>query len=151
MTPAWLNAPYVQPRFDHHQSRGDQQFRVINRYVGNLPPMPGVFPDYPAPVVRNSDHGSELVTMRWGMPPPPRTGGPPVTNIRHIRHIVFGRTADYAEGQAGFDHSGRSKPKGYAMRKVLYIFGLLSDADVSWIAKTGIQRRLQDGDVLIRE
>jgi hypothetical protein len=23
--------------------------RVVNRYVGNLPPMPGVFPDYPAP------------------------------------------------------------------------------------------------------
>jgi hypothetical protein len=22
-------------------------FRVINRYVGNLPPMPGVFPHYP--------------------------------------------------------------------------------------------------------
>ena len=21
--------------------------------------------------------------MRWGMPPPPRTGGPPVTNIRN--------------------------------------------------------------------
>ena len=30
-------------------------FRVINRYVGNLAPMPGVFPDYPAPVVRNTD------------------------------------------------------------------------------------------------
>ena len=29
-------------------------FRVINRYVGNLPPMPGVFPDYPAPVIRNA-------------------------------------------------------------------------------------------------
>ena len=29
-------------------------FRVINRYVGNLAPMPGVFPDYPAPVVRNT-------------------------------------------------------------------------------------------------
>ncbi len=27
-------------------------FRVVNRYVGNLAPMPGVFPDYPAPVVR---------------------------------------------------------------------------------------------------
>ena len=37
------------------------------------------------------------------------------------------------------------------MRKVLYIFGLLSDADVSWIAKTGIQRRLRDGEILIRE
>ena len=58
-------------------------FRVINRYVGNLPPMSGVFPDYPAPVIRNTDHGTELVTMRWGMPPPPRTGGPPVTNIRN--------------------------------------------------------------------
>jgi putative SOS response-associated peptidase YedK len=58
-------------------------FRVINRYVGNLPPMPGVFPDYPAPVVRNTDTGRELSMMRWGMPPPPRTGGPPVTNIRN--------------------------------------------------------------------
>jgi hypothetical protein len=25
-------------------------FRVVNQYVGNLPPMPGVFPDYPVPV-----------------------------------------------------------------------------------------------------
>jgi hypothetical protein len=58
-------------------------FRVINRYVGNLPPMPGVFPDYPAPVIRNTDTGTEMVTMRWGMPPPARTGGPPVTNIRN--------------------------------------------------------------------
>jgi hypothetical protein len=61
-------------------------FRVINRYIGNLPPMPGVFPDYPAPVVRNSGTERELVLMRWGMPPPPRTGGPPVTNIRNRRH-----------------------------------------------------------------
>ena len=33
-------------------------FRVVNRYVGNLAPMPGVFPDYPAPVVRNTDTGT---------------------------------------------------------------------------------------------
>jgi putative SOS response-associated peptidase YedK len=58
-------------------------FRVINRYVGNLPPMPGVFPDYPAPVIRESEGGREMVMMRWGMPPPPRSGGPPVTNIRN--------------------------------------------------------------------
>jgi hypothetical protein len=25
----------------------------LNRYVGNLPPMPGMFPDYPAAVIRN--------------------------------------------------------------------------------------------------
>jgi putative SOS response-associated peptidase YedK len=58
-------------------------FRVVNRYVGNLAPMPGVFPDYPAPVVRNTDTGRELAMRRWGMPPPPRTGGPPVTNVRN--------------------------------------------------------------------
>ena len=58
-------------------------FRVVNRYVGNLAPMPGVFPDYPAPVIRNTDSGTEMTLMRWGMPPPPRTGGPPVTNIRN--------------------------------------------------------------------
>jgi len=32
---------------------------VIIRYVGNLPPMPGVFLDHPAPVIRNN---TELVT-----------------------------------------------------------------------------------------
>jgi putative SOS response-associated peptidase YedK len=42
-------------------------FRVINRYVGNLPPMPGVFPDYPAPVVRNASAERELTIMRWGV------------------------------------------------------------------------------------
>jgi putative SOS response-associated peptidase YedK len=46
-------------------------FRVVNRYVGNLPPMPGVFPDYPAPVIRNAGAEREMVLMRWGMPPPP--------------------------------------------------------------------------------
>jgi putative SOS response-associated peptidase YedK len=49
-------------------------FKAINSSVGNLPPMPGVFPDYPAPVVRNADGERELIMMRWGMPPPPRAG-----------------------------------------------------------------------------
>ncbi len=44
-------------------------FRVINRFVGNLPPMPGVFPDYPTPAIRNTDDSREMPLMRWGMPP----------------------------------------------------------------------------------
>jgi putative SOS response-associated peptidase YedK len=59
-------------------------FRVLNRYIGNLPPMPGVFPDYPAPVVRNAGSERELTMMRWGMPPPPKFGGPPVTTFAHL-------------------------------------------------------------------
>ena len=60
-------------------------FRVINRYVGNLAPMPGVFPD--CPVIRNTDTGSELSMMRWGMPPPPKMGGrrSPTSATRHHR------------------------------------------------------------------
>jgi putative SOS response-associated peptidase YedK len=45
-----------------------QLFRVVNRYVGNLAPMPGVFPDYTVPIVRTGADGRELVTARWGMP-----------------------------------------------------------------------------------
>ena len=37
------------------------------------------------------------------------------------------------------------------MRKVLYIFGLLTDADVAWISRTGTRRRVSNGEVLIRE
>lgn len=43
-------------------------FKALNQRVGNLPPMPGIFPDYPAPIVRNAPDGRELVMARWGMP-----------------------------------------------------------------------------------
>jgi putative SOS response-associated peptidase YedK len=43
-------------------------FRVVNRYIGNLAPMPGVFPDYKAPIVRTGAEGRELATARWGEP-----------------------------------------------------------------------------------
>jgi putative SOS response-associated peptidase YedK len=58
-------------------------FGVSTDSAGNLPSMPGVFPDYEAPVIRTHDAQRELIKMRWGMPPPLRTGGPPVTNIRN--------------------------------------------------------------------
>src|SRR5258708_32000273 len=41
---------------------------AVNSRVGNLPSMPGIFPDYPAPIVRNGAEGRELVMARWGMP-----------------------------------------------------------------------------------
>jgi putative SOS response-associated peptidase YedK len=64
-------------------------FRVVNRYVGNLPPMAGVFPDYPAPVVRNTGDGRELTMMRWGMPPPLRAASRSPTSATH-RHCTDG-------------------------------------------------------------
>jgi putative SOS response-associated peptidase YedK len=38
--------------------------------TGNLPPLPGIFPDYAAPIVRNQPGGRELTMARWGMPSP---------------------------------------------------------------------------------
>src|SRR3977135_3780448 len=43
-------------------------FRVVNRYVGDLAPMPGVFPDYKAPIGRNGARGRAMAAARWGMP-----------------------------------------------------------------------------------
>jgi hypothetical protein len=61
-------------------------FRLINRYVGNLPPMPGVFPDYPAPVGAQrgdrarADHdalGHATAAARWRIP-----------GHKHQEHVV---------------------------------------------------------------
>src|ERR1700759_1792430 len=43
-------------------------FAAVNSRVGNLPSMAGVFPDYPAPIVRNAPDGREIAMARWGMP-----------------------------------------------------------------------------------
>ena len=58
---------------------------AINRdLTGNLPPIPGVFPDQLAPIVREVGADErELVMMRWGMPGPPQFGSAPITNIRN--------------------------------------------------------------------
>jgi hypothetical protein len=43
--------------------------RAMRDITGNLPPMPGVFPDYLAPIVRNAPDGArELMLARWVMP-----------------------------------------------------------------------------------
>ena len=49
-------------------------FRIRNDRAGNLPPLPGIFPDQQAPIVRvGTDGERELVMARWGMPSPPAT------------------------------------------------------------------------------
>jgi putative SOS response-associated peptidase YedK len=43
--------------------------RAMRDTTGNLPPQPGVFPDFTAPIVRNAPDGvRELMKARWGMP-----------------------------------------------------------------------------------
>lgn len=42
--------------------------RAMLNKTGNQPALPGIFPDYPAPIVRNTAEGRELAMLRWGMP-----------------------------------------------------------------------------------
>ena len=74
-------------------TKGPQAVRDFTRAmlgdVGNMPPLPGIFPDYSAPIVRNRSDGRELVFARWGMPSPKsviegRKSDPGVTNIRNV-------------------------------------------------------------------
>jgi len=61
-------------------------FRVSRDLTGNLPPLPAIFPDALAPILRLGDDGErQLEMMRWGMPSPPRYGAAPVTNIRNVK------------------------------------------------------------------
>lgn len=52
-------------------------------HTGNLEPLPSIFPDQMAPVIRESSDGREILRMRWGMPWPATYGGAPITNIRN--------------------------------------------------------------------
>jgi putative SOS response-associated peptidase YedK len=77
----------------YSQTRGPEAIRSLARVMrdvtGNLEPLPAVFPDYVAPIVRNAPDGlRELTRARWGMPTPPmflkgRNLDPGVTNIRN--------------------------------------------------------------------
>lgn len=62
-----------------------QLFRIRQDRTGNLPQLPGIFPDYMAPVVRSHNGEHELLMMRWGFPSPPNVNGPPVTNVRNVK------------------------------------------------------------------
>ena len=69
----------------------DETFEDV---VGNLPPMAGIFPDYPAPIIRpriagRAWQGWQLTSARWGMPTPQvflegKRTDPGVTNIRNV-------------------------------------------------------------------
>jgi len=76
-------------------TKGQQAIRdlagAMRDLTGNLPMLPGVFPDYSAPIVRTAVDGvRELAMARWGMPSPAfaiagKKTDPGVTNIRNVK------------------------------------------------------------------
>jgi len=61
-------------------------FGVSTDRTGNLPAMPGIFPDQRAPIVRVGEDGARVMEMfRWGIPGPKQFGEHPVTNVRNVK------------------------------------------------------------------
>ncbi len=64
--------------------------RALRDTTGNMPLLPGIFPDYAAPIVRNGQGQRELVMARWGMPSPVfalegRKSDSGITNVRNVK------------------------------------------------------------------
>lgn len=71
-------------------------FAALNSRVGNLPSMPGIFPDYPAPIVRNAPNGREITMARWGMPSP-QSALLEATKKRATKLEAKGKSVDFKE------------------------------------------------------
>lgn len=61
--------------------------KVARDITGNMPPLPAIFPNSRAPVVRTAPDGvCAMLMMRWGFPPPNIPGSKPrnpyLTNVR---------------------------------------------------------------------
>ncbi|MFG5121035.1 SOS response-associated peptidase [Methylorubrum sp. POS3] len=63
-------------------------FRIDDDRTGNLPPLPGIFPNTAAPIIHNHEGRRVLAMHRWGMPSPAfalegKRVDPGVTNVRN--------------------------------------------------------------------
>ena len=64
--------------------------RAMVDRTGNMPLLPGIYPDDQAPIIRQAPEGRELAYARWGMPSPAfalegRKTDPGVTNVRNAK------------------------------------------------------------------
>jgi putative SOS response-associated peptidase YedK len=73
-------------------TKGQQATRELSRAMadrtGNMPPLPGIFPDYAAPIVRNQHEGSRVDDGEVGNAIAHlkgRNSDPGVTNVRNVK------------------------------------------------------------------
>lgn len=131
--------------------------RAIRDTTGNLPPLPGIFPDNPAPIVRRGEDGArELALARWGMPSPSfvlkgRSTDPGVTNVRNTASPHWRRWLG-VESRCLVPFTSFSEFGGAAGSKVPVWFALDETRPLAFFA--GIQvrgwksvRKVKEGEV----
>jgi putative SOS response-associated peptidase YedK len=132
--------------------------RAMRDSVGNLPPLPGIYPDYPAPIVRTAADGMrELAMARWGMPSPAfalkgKKTDPGVTNVRNTssphwrrwlseEHRCLVPLTAFSEPDRGRD--GKSVPAWFALnedRPLMFFAGI-------WTPQWTSVRKVKEGEV----
>lgn len=128
--------------------------------TGNMPSFPSIYPDKPAPIVRNAPDGvRELTLARWGMPTPPAYLNGPVdrgvTNIRNVGSAHWRRWLKPANrclvpATAFSEYSDTPGPDG---RKPLVWFQTGEDAPLffmaglwcEWTGARGTQKAPDEG------
>jgi putative SOS response-associated peptidase YedK len=130
--------------------------------AGNLQPQPAIFPDYVAPVVRETGKGRELTKMRWGFPSPEyaKASGP-VVNAREtdkrfwrdwltpVEHRCLVPATSFSEWT--------DKPDPETDRKVVTWFALSKDRPLfffagvwrEWTGTRGTKKEPVEGDHLL--
>lgn len=145
----------------YSHTKGQTAVRDITKAMrdttGNQAPLFGIFPDYPAPIVRTGVDGiRELVRARWGLPSPAfalegKRVDKGVTNVRNVTSPHWRRWlgpasrcvvpfTSFSENDKGAD--GRPEPVWFALddsRPLAFFAGLWT----SWTCT----RKLAEGEV----
>jgi putative SOS response-associated peptidase YedK len=131
--------------------------RSIRDNLGNLPSLPGIYPDYAAPIVRaGADGAREMAMARWGMPSPAfalegKKTDPGVTNVRNTKsshwrrwltpaHRCLVPLTSFSENEK--DEAGKARPVWFALsedRPLAFFAGI-------WTNWTSV-RKLKEGEV----
>lgn len=144
----------------YSETKGQDAIRALagamKDSTGNLPPMPGIFPDYEAPIVRNTSEGRELAMARWGLPTAQiylrgKKVDSGVTNVRNtaskhwrqwfgVEHRCVVPFTSFSEPEKQPD--GRKPPAWFAFdesRPLAFFAGI-------WVPKWTSVRKLKEGE-----
>lgn len=143
--------------FTKGQQAVREMARVVHDRTGNLPLLPGIFPDAAAPIVRDGPEGRELALARWGLPSPAfalqgRKVDRGVTNVRNTKSPHWRRWLGPANrclvpftafSEAELQPDGSRPPAWFALdatRPLAFFAGI-------WVPQWTSVRKLKEGEV----
>ena len=134
-------------------------FDVVADETGNLPPLTGIYPDTPAPIITQTPQGRRLILARWGMPTPPqfllgKRTDPGVTNIRNTTSPHWRRwLGEPQRCLAPFTSFSEIDSRDGALRNHPVWFALGPDRPLACFAGIWVEwtstRKLKEGQVTV--